>query len=291
MTIRNQHASSRDPPARPARRIAYASSTPPCATASRRPGFSMDRRAKLRMAQALEALGVDVLEAGFPQASPDDFAAVAEIARTLKTTTVCGLARCQPRRHRHHRSRAGKGAALAHPRVPVDQPAASRAQAAHEQGAGGGCRHRRGRARAPALPRSRVLRRGCPAHRARLPGRGVQRRGRRRRHHAQRAGHRRLHHAVGNGRAVHLPAPARAGRGQGDLLQPLPRRPGHGGGQLDGRDQRRRAAGGMHHQRHRRARRQCRAGRDRDGAEGARRRTSAWTPASTRAGCIPPRAC
>ena len=60
------------------------------------PGFSMDRRAKLRMAQALEALGVDILEAGFPQASPDDFAAVAEIASTLKTTTVCGLARCQP---------------------------------------------------------------------------------------------------------------------------------------------------------------------------------------------------
>ncbi len=60
------------------------------------PGFSMDRRAKLRMAQALEALGVDILEAGFPQASPDDFAAVAEIARTLKNATVCGLARCQP---------------------------------------------------------------------------------------------------------------------------------------------------------------------------------------------------
>ncbi len=59
------------------------------------PGFSMDRRAKLRMAQQLEALGVDVLEAGFPQASPDDFAAVAEIAVALKTTTVCGLARCQ----------------------------------------------------------------------------------------------------------------------------------------------------------------------------------------------------
>lgn len=59
------------------------------------PGFSMDRRAKLRMAQQLEALGVDVLEAGFPQASPDDFAAVAEISAALKTTTVCGLARCQ----------------------------------------------------------------------------------------------------------------------------------------------------------------------------------------------------
>ena len=59
------------------------------------PGFSMDRRAKLRMAQQLEALGVDILEAGFPQASPDDFAAVAEIAGALKSTTVCALARCQ----------------------------------------------------------------------------------------------------------------------------------------------------------------------------------------------------
>jgi len=59
------------------------------------PGFSMDRRAKLRMAQALEELGVDILEAGFPQASPDDFAAVAEIARTLKTPTIAALARCQ----------------------------------------------------------------------------------------------------------------------------------------------------------------------------------------------------
>jgi 2-isopropylmalate synthase len=59
------------------------------------PGFSMDRRAKLRMAHALEALGVDIIEAGFPQASPDDFAAVAEIARTLKTPTIAALARCQ----------------------------------------------------------------------------------------------------------------------------------------------------------------------------------------------------
>src|SRR3546814_13702709 len=50
------------------------------------PGFSMDRRAKLRMAQQPEALGGDILEAGFPQAPPDDFAAVAEIAGPLKTT-------------------------------------------------------------------------------------------------------------------------------------------------------------------------------------------------------------
>ncbi|TCV92397.1 2-isopropylmalate synthase [Luteibacter rhizovicinus] len=59
------------------------------------PGFSMDRRAKLRMAHALEDLGVDIIEAGFPQASPDDFAAVSEIARALRQPTVCALARCQ----------------------------------------------------------------------------------------------------------------------------------------------------------------------------------------------------
>jgi 2-isopropylmalate synthase len=59
------------------------------------PGFSMDRRAKIRIAHALEELGVDIIEAGFPQASPDDFAAVAQIASALRTPTICALARCQ----------------------------------------------------------------------------------------------------------------------------------------------------------------------------------------------------
>ena len=59
------------------------------------PGFALDRHAKLRIAQSLEALGVDVLEAGFPQASDEDFSAVREIARQLRQTTVCALARCQ----------------------------------------------------------------------------------------------------------------------------------------------------------------------------------------------------
>ena len=44
------------------------------------PGFSMTTPEKLRMAHALAALGVDVMEAGFPVASPDDFAAVHGIA-------------------------------------------------------------------------------------------------------------------------------------------------------------------------------------------------------------------
>lgn len=60
------------------------------------PGFSMDLRAKLKLAHALEALGVDILEAGFPQASPDDFNAVAKIAQSLTGPTIAGLARCVP---------------------------------------------------------------------------------------------------------------------------------------------------------------------------------------------------
>lgn len=57
------------------------------------PGYSMNLEEKLRMALRLEALRVDVLEAGFPVASPGDFEAVQTIAKHLKTTTVAGLAR------------------------------------------------------------------------------------------------------------------------------------------------------------------------------------------------------
>ncbi|SEJ25850.1 2-isopropylmalate synthase [Frateuria terrea] len=59
------------------------------------PGFALDRKAKLRIAQSLETLGVDVMEAGFPQASEEDFAAVREIARQVRQSTICALARCQ----------------------------------------------------------------------------------------------------------------------------------------------------------------------------------------------------
>ena len=59
------------------------------------PGFSMSRAQKLRMARALADLGVDILEAGFPAASDDDFASVKAIASTVRGPTICGLARCQ----------------------------------------------------------------------------------------------------------------------------------------------------------------------------------------------------
>ena len=54
----------------------------------------MNLEEKLEVAQALVDLGVDVIEAGFPIASPGDFEAVREIARTVRGTTICGLARC-----------------------------------------------------------------------------------------------------------------------------------------------------------------------------------------------------
>ena len=57
------------------------------------PGFSMTIQEKVQLAKQLEKLGVDVIEAGFPAASPDDFKAVELIAQSLKTTEVCGLAR------------------------------------------------------------------------------------------------------------------------------------------------------------------------------------------------------
>src|SRR5438094_6332715 len=60
------------------------------------PGASMNLAEKLEIAQALHELGVDVIEAGFPIASPGDFEAVQAIARQVHGPIVCGLARCHP---------------------------------------------------------------------------------------------------------------------------------------------------------------------------------------------------
>jgi 2-isopropylmalate synthase len=57
------------------------------------PGASMTRDEKVRIAKALERLKVDVIEAGFPAASQGDFEAVQAVAKVIKDSTVCGLAR------------------------------------------------------------------------------------------------------------------------------------------------------------------------------------------------------
>jgi len=59
------------------------------------PGASMNLTEKMEVAQALTELGVDVIEAGFPIASPGDFEAVRQIAKTVRGSTICGLARCR----------------------------------------------------------------------------------------------------------------------------------------------------------------------------------------------------
>ncbi len=57
------------------------------------PGASMTQEEKIRIALMLEKMRVDVIEAGFPAASPGDFESVKAIATIIKDSTICGLAR------------------------------------------------------------------------------------------------------------------------------------------------------------------------------------------------------
>lgn len=57
------------------------------------PGCKLDTTEKLIIAERLDLLGVDVIEAGFPVSSPGDFQSVAEIAKLVKNAKVCGLSR------------------------------------------------------------------------------------------------------------------------------------------------------------------------------------------------------
>ena len=57
------------------------------------PGCKLDTNQKLIIAERLDVLGVNVIEAGFPVSSPGDFNSVSEIAKIVKNATVCGLTR------------------------------------------------------------------------------------------------------------------------------------------------------------------------------------------------------
>jgi 2-isopropylmalate synthase len=57
------------------------------------PGCKLNTKEKIEIALALEELGVDIIEAGFPISSPGDFEAVAEISKVIKNVQVCGLSR------------------------------------------------------------------------------------------------------------------------------------------------------------------------------------------------------
>lgn len=57
------------------------------------PGCKLNANEKIELALALENLGVDIIEAGFPISSPGDFSSVQEISKVIKNATVCGLSR------------------------------------------------------------------------------------------------------------------------------------------------------------------------------------------------------
>ena len=61
------------------------------------PGCKLNTDEKLKLALALQELGVNVIEAGFPISSPGDFESVHSIAKVITESVVCGLTRAQPK--------------------------------------------------------------------------------------------------------------------------------------------------------------------------------------------------
>src|SRR3977135_2384562 len=61
------------------------------------PGATMTHEEKIEVAELLDTMGVDIIEAGFPIASEGDFAAVHEIAKRAKNAVICGLSRASPK--------------------------------------------------------------------------------------------------------------------------------------------------------------------------------------------------
>ncbi|AOC96856.1 MULTISPECIES: 2-isopropylmalate synthase [Flavobacterium] len=57
------------------------------------PGCKLDTKQKLVIAERLDKMGVDIIEAGFPVSSPGDFLSVSEICKIVENATVCGLTR------------------------------------------------------------------------------------------------------------------------------------------------------------------------------------------------------
>ena len=126
------------------------------------PGISLNTGEKLEIAHQLARLGVDIIEAGFPIASPGDFEAVQAIAREVAGP---GHRRPGARPRRRHRPCLGGGArrrATSHPHLPVDVGHPHRAPAAVHARGRQGPGPRRGRARAGRCARTSSSRRWTP---------------------------------------------------------------------------------------------------------------------------------
>ena len=59
------------------------------------PGASMFIEDKIKIAKALDKMGVDIIEAGFPVASKGDFESIELVSKTVKNSTICSLARAK----------------------------------------------------------------------------------------------------------------------------------------------------------------------------------------------------
>ena len=135
------------------------------------PGFSMNLEEKLRMAEALAELGADVLEAGFPIASPGDFESVKSIAELYAKggPVICGLARTG-RDDVLRAAEAVKPAQRKRIHTFVSTSALHmKIQAAAGTRAGAGTHLQRRRACPPALRRRGMVGRGWQPHRSRFP--------------------------------------------------------------------------------------------------------------------------
>ena len=98
------------------------------------PGCSMNLGEKLEVACQLERLGVDVIEAGFPIASPGDLASVREIARQVRGCAIAGLARAVEQDIDAAWEALKRRGAAAHPYLHRHLAAAHGVQASHEAG-------------------------------------------------------------------------------------------------------------------------------------------------------------
>ena len=130
------------------------------------PGATMTFEEKLQVAELLDDMGVDVIEAGFPIASEGDFEAVTEIAKLAKALGHLRSGSRQLRRHRSggrsHQARQARPYPYLHRHVA----AASPASAATRPGPGPRARDRFGNSGARLHRRRRVERDGRDTHRA-----------------------------------------------------------------------------------------------------------------------------
>ncbi len=259
------------------------------------PGFSMNTQEKLEMARQLARLNVDVIEAGFPISSDEDFEAVREVARQVGSLEgapiICGLSRVglmdidrcweavkYARRPRIHTFVATSDI---HLKYKLRKTRAEILKAAVEA-----VTHARGYCADVEFSPEDASRSDfdymCDVLEAVIDaGAGTI-------NIPDTVGY-----AIPEEWAQRIAQDPRAGaqqRPRGDL-GPLPQRPRPGRGQLGGRDPRRRAPGGVRGQRHRRARGQRLPRGDRHGPASPARTSSGWRPRCGPRRSSAPRAC